>query len=238
LSLLDRGYRIAAVYGYDWHHPDENPPVYASTYIGADKPLSPDVLTEAVQKGRTYVSMGLRLNLTARNTASSKKNARDGDCAAQTLACTDKRPEIISARSEQSRGEAATEISLGGVLKAGMSEIALTVAPEHGFAARYGIEPLFVRLYGTALPEGSLRAEFNTENICAAAPADGESEIRPSGVYPDKVRTRIITRLNQDGSHAFIFETLLKSGYFIAEVCGNAGGSHGDIAISSPIYVE
>ncbi|MGN0771928.1 MAG: CehA/McbA family metallohydrolase [Christensenellales bacterium] len=62
-DLLCQGYRIAAVYGYDWHEPDFQPPVYAHTYVGCDRADCRSVI-EAVKSGRTYVSLGLRLDLT------------------------------------------------------------------------------------------------------------------------------------------------------------------------------
>ncbi len=62
-SLLCQGYRISALYGYDWHEPDLTPPIYAHTYLGC-RELNPKSIIEAVKEGRTYVSTGLRLSLT------------------------------------------------------------------------------------------------------------------------------------------------------------------------------
>ncbi len=58
ISLLDRGYRLSALYGYDWHAPDEGGPCYAYTYLGIDGVLSQDSIVDAVKRGRTYVTMG------------------------------------------------------------------------------------------------------------------------------------------------------------------------------------
>lgn len=62
-SLLCQGYRISALYGYDWHEPDLTPPIYAHTYLGC-RELNPKSIIAAVKEGRTYVSTGLRLSLT------------------------------------------------------------------------------------------------------------------------------------------------------------------------------
>ena len=58
ISLLDKGYRLAALYGYDWHSPDEGGPSYAYTYLGIDGRLTPDAVLQAVECGRTYITMG------------------------------------------------------------------------------------------------------------------------------------------------------------------------------------
>ena len=62
-KLLCQGYRISALYGYDWHEPDLTPPIYAHTYLGC-RELNPKSIIEAVKEGRTYVSTGLRLSVT------------------------------------------------------------------------------------------------------------------------------------------------------------------------------
>lgn len=62
-DLLCQGYRISALYGYDWHEPDLTPPIYAHTYLGC-REVAPRSIVEAVKEGRTYVSTGLRLSVT------------------------------------------------------------------------------------------------------------------------------------------------------------------------------
>lgn len=58
ISLLDKGYRLAALYGYDWHAPDEGGPAYAYTYLGIHGELSQDSILDAVENCRTYITMG------------------------------------------------------------------------------------------------------------------------------------------------------------------------------------
>lgn len=58
ISLLDKGYRVCALYGYDWHAPDEGGPSYAYTYLGIDGKLSQDSICSAVEYGRSYITMG------------------------------------------------------------------------------------------------------------------------------------------------------------------------------------
>ena len=63
ISLLDKGYRLAAMYGYDWHSPDEGGPSYAYTYLGIDGILDKDSIVKAVECGRTYITMGWEINV-------------------------------------------------------------------------------------------------------------------------------------------------------------------------------
>lgn len=58
ISLLDKGYKLAALYGYDWHAPDEGGPSYAYTYLGIDGILDRESVVQAVENGRTYITMG------------------------------------------------------------------------------------------------------------------------------------------------------------------------------------
>lgn len=60
---LDAGERIAAVYGYDWHCPDEGCPPYSATYLGAEGELTARKMVEAVKAGRTYISSGVELEI-------------------------------------------------------------------------------------------------------------------------------------------------------------------------------
>ena len=64
VSLLDKGYKICAMYGYDWHAPDEGGPSFAYTYLGIDGVLSADSLLQAVEWGRSYITMGYEVEIT------------------------------------------------------------------------------------------------------------------------------------------------------------------------------
>lgn len=66
-SLLDRGYRLAATYGKDWHRlsPEEVPS--ACTYIGTEcETLTGKEIKNAVLNGRTAVAMGPRVLMSAK----------------------------------------------------------------------------------------------------------------------------------------------------------------------------
>lgn len=63
VSLLDKGYRICALYGYDWHAPDEGGPSYAYTYLGVDGILSEASVLQAVEWGRSYITMGYEVSI-------------------------------------------------------------------------------------------------------------------------------------------------------------------------------
>ena len=63
ISLLNKGYKLSATYGYDWHAPDENAPSYAYTYLGIDGELSQESIMQAVEEGRTYITMGYVVEL-------------------------------------------------------------------------------------------------------------------------------------------------------------------------------
>ena len=57
-DLLDKGYRIAAVYGRDWHRPSTENRFYGRTYLGVDGCLCGESALEAIKNGRTVVSAG------------------------------------------------------------------------------------------------------------------------------------------------------------------------------------
>lgn len=63
-SLLKRGKRLTALYGYDWHSPDDIPPSYACTFVGAENCTAEDILG-AVKAGHVYVSVGTILTCNA-----------------------------------------------------------------------------------------------------------------------------------------------------------------------------
>ncbi|MDE5991346.1 MAG: CehA/McbA family metallohydrolase [Clostridia bacterium] len=63
ISLLDKGYKLCALYGYDWHSPDEGAPSYAYTYLGIDGVLSQESILRAVEEGRSYITMGYSVDL-------------------------------------------------------------------------------------------------------------------------------------------------------------------------------
>lgn len=63
-SLLNRGIRMTAVYGYDWHNRDDVPPSYAYTYVGADSAKAKDII-KGLRKGATYVTVGVEVNCKA-----------------------------------------------------------------------------------------------------------------------------------------------------------------------------
>lgn len=63
ISLLDKGYKLCALYGYDWHAPDESGPSFAYTYLGIDGLLSQKSICDAVEYGRSYITMGYEVDI-------------------------------------------------------------------------------------------------------------------------------------------------------------------------------
>jgi len=59
-ELLAKGYRLTAVYGYDWHSEDRDK-CYGATYIGSSK--TEDQVLSALKKGDTFTSIGLSIDL-------------------------------------------------------------------------------------------------------------------------------------------------------------------------------
>lgn len=59
IELICSGYRISAMYGYDWHHSDEHAPAYGATYLLVDDRASEASCVRAVREGRTFVSVGI-----------------------------------------------------------------------------------------------------------------------------------------------------------------------------------
>lgn len=63
-SLLERGLKITAVYGYDWHNRDDLPPSYAYTYVGAESNRAQDII-DGLKRGATYVTIGVKVDCKA-----------------------------------------------------------------------------------------------------------------------------------------------------------------------------
>lgn len=63
-GLLTDGYRLAAVYGYDWHSADDEEEYFTVTFIGAEE-VSPSALKQGIKRGDTYLSTGLCLDVKA-----------------------------------------------------------------------------------------------------------------------------------------------------------------------------
>ena len=61
-SLINEGHKIAPVYGYDWHAPDEDGPAYAQTYVGIEGELNPENILQAIRDRHTYISMGVNID--------------------------------------------------------------------------------------------------------------------------------------------------------------------------------
>lgn len=62
-ELLDKGFRLAAMYGYDWHSPDVGGPSFAYTYLGIDGELSEQSILDAVENCRSYITMGYEIEV-------------------------------------------------------------------------------------------------------------------------------------------------------------------------------
>ncbi|MDR1939807.1 MAG: CehA/McbA family metallohydrolase [Clostridiales bacterium] len=64
-KLLNKGFRLSAVYGYDWHIERQGSENYFfNTYIGADG-ASADELKDGLRRGDTYIASGLSAALYA-----------------------------------------------------------------------------------------------------------------------------------------------------------------------------
>ena len=61
-ELIDSGYHIAPVYGYDWHAPDEGGPAFAYTYVGVEGDLTKESIFDAIKKNHTYITMGVEID--------------------------------------------------------------------------------------------------------------------------------------------------------------------------------
>lgn len=58
-GLLDKGYRIAAAYGKDWHGKETETLPSACTYLGTEEEcITSEAAMEAIEKGRTVITMG------------------------------------------------------------------------------------------------------------------------------------------------------------------------------------
>ncbi|MDR1906200.1 MAG: CehA/McbA family metallohydrolase [Clostridiales bacterium] len=63
-ELLGKGFRLAAVYGYDWHTPLMDREYFINTYIGAEE-CTPEALKDGIRRGDTYLAFGLKAELYA-----------------------------------------------------------------------------------------------------------------------------------------------------------------------------
>lgn len=79
-SLLDRGYRIAASYGRDWHRPCSGR--YGFTLLDIDGEVNPENALEAVSKGRTVVSAGPEFYFTVKQ---GQNESRIGETVKSTV---------------------------------------------------------------------------------------------------------------------------------------------------------
>lgn len=61
-DLLDRGYRISASAGRDWHRLEEAGGNPAVTYIEGSGPLTPQLFRSALEKGAFYLTLGPRVD--------------------------------------------------------------------------------------------------------------------------------------------------------------------------------
>lgn len=59
-SLLDKGYRISATYGRDWHR-QATSGQYGCTYLGFDDKVTPESAIDAIKNGRTVISTGAKM---------------------------------------------------------------------------------------------------------------------------------------------------------------------------------
>ncbi len=65
LSLLDKGYRITPTFGRDWHRAAGNKLTGACTLLRIDGEITPEGIKSAIKKGRTQLSLGIALNVSA-----------------------------------------------------------------------------------------------------------------------------------------------------------------------------
>lgn len=57
-ELLNRGFKIAATYGRDWHADGPEPVHTACTYLGAEGEMTGSAMADALRGGRSYVTAG------------------------------------------------------------------------------------------------------------------------------------------------------------------------------------
>jgi len=97
-DLLNKGYRLAATNGRDWHEKDEFAKHYAVTYLGIDgDELNQKEALNALKNGRTYVTAGPQMEFTV---IEDNRHAYPGDevmhgsVLAKLLVMPDHRKEI------------------------------------------------------------------------------------------------------------------------------------------------
>lgn len=58
LNLLEKGYRITPTFGRDWHRTRGNEYIGSCTYLYCEGELTPQKMKDALEKGRTQISVG------------------------------------------------------------------------------------------------------------------------------------------------------------------------------------
>lgn len=66
-QLCREGYKIAAIYGRDWHRNGKKDDIYAATYLGMDGANSPQNAIKAIKDRRTYISTGIKSDIFLKN---------------------------------------------------------------------------------------------------------------------------------------------------------------------------
>lgn len=66
IKVLEKGYKLAAVYGRDWHRDGREDAIYAATYIGVENEKVESIL-EGLKLKRTYVSTGVKAIITLKS---------------------------------------------------------------------------------------------------------------------------------------------------------------------------
>lgn len=83
-KLLNEGHRLACTAGRDWHCRDTEPPVLSATYLGLpDGNVTEQNALDALRAGRTYVTLGPTMDITARQGETSGglgDTLHTGDC--------------------------------------------------------------------------------------------------------------------------------------------------------------
>ncbi len=79
LSLLEKGYRITPTFGRDWHRKEGNKLIGACTYLLIDGDITDGKMKEAIEKGRTQISLAPLLEISTDNGETMGDRIKSGE---------------------------------------------------------------------------------------------------------------------------------------------------------------
>ncbi len=95
LSLLEKGYRITPTFGRDWHRKEGNKLIGACTYLLIDGEITAEKMKEAIEKGRTQISLAPLLEISTDKGETTGDTVESGEISFN-ITVSNERAELFS----------------------------------------------------------------------------------------------------------------------------------------------